>query len=435
VDNTASHSTKRSLPLLKRIIKRPVLVAVIGLLLTLLMLEIAARIVFGRSDRRFWGEQEALLQANTYNSRGLRDREYEYEKADDVHRILLLGDSVLIGFEVADDETFDYQLEWLLNNDPRTARGGIRYEVINGSHAGSSPLDEYLFLRDEGYKYDPDMVLYAYGLNEAVGLIEPSDVRYEPCTYARVDEEGNLLFDDQGELQVVKLPYDPDYVPDEPFGTHLNAWLIQSSKLYAAVIEPYLQRSRPLLRYVGNQFRKQDQMVFEHENFAVNPLPHDQGLRLDALEQIIVLTDNLAAEHGACLVNVAVPFNARVYPELAQDFYVGFDLLSDYWQYDKMDVWYSETFATHDMPYYLLSEAFIPAAETNKTLYVPGTIKSNSHWTAEGHRFAAESVYNWLIDNQLIPTNEQPEAVKCDSWVASHQTSEDVSSAQPAGSE
>ena len=47
----------------------------------------------------------------TINSKGLRDREHEYEKPDGVRRILVLGDSYVWGYGVADDEVFTEVLE------------------------------------------------------------------------------------------------------------------------------------------------------------------------------------------------------------------------------------------------------------------------------------------------------------------------------------
>lgn len=95
------------------------------------------------------------------NSKGLRDDEYAYEKKPGVFRILLLGDSVIAGLEVKKEEVLDTQLEHLLEKDGR-------YEVINAGVSGYGTDQSYLFLKNEGYKYHPDIIIYAAVFNDPV---------------------------------------------------------------------------------------------------------------------------------------------------------------------------------------------------------------------------------------------------------------------------
>ena len=87
------------------------------------------------------------------NSRGLRgSREYTYEKPDGVIRIVVIGDSFTFGHEVADDETFSHYLAEMLP--------GI--EVLNLGVHGYGHGQMLLYLKEEGVKYDPDVVLLGY---------------------------------------------------------------------------------------------------------------------------------------------------------------------------------------------------------------------------------------------------------------------------------
>ncbi|HIE97894.1 MAG TPA: hypothetical protein EYG03_09265 [Planctomycetes bacterium] len=90
----------------------------------------------------------------TINSKGLRDREYEYDKPDGVRRILVLGDSYVWGYGVADDEVFTEVLE--------TRLAGDRWQVINSGVSGWGTDQELLFLTHEGFKYSPDVVILAF---------------------------------------------------------------------------------------------------------------------------------------------------------------------------------------------------------------------------------------------------------------------------------
>jgi lysophospholipase L1-like esterase len=91
------------------------------------------------------------------NARGLRGPERGYEKPAGTARVLALGDSFVEAFMADDASTVTSRLEAHL------AGRGCRAEVINGGTVGYSTDQEYLFFRDEGRKYAPDVtVLFVY---------------------------------------------------------------------------------------------------------------------------------------------------------------------------------------------------------------------------------------------------------------------------------
>lgn len=94
------------------------------------------------------------------NSLGLRDSEIDLQKKDKM-RVLILGDSFVQGHGVEAEESFAEILEKRLNED-----GLGRYEVINAGVFGYSPLIEYLFLKKEGLRFKPDLVIVALTLTD-----------------------------------------------------------------------------------------------------------------------------------------------------------------------------------------------------------------------------------------------------------------------------
>jgi hypothetical protein len=92
------------------------------------------------------------------NSKGLRDVEHEYSKGPGVTRILVLGDSMTAAIQVPLADTFVKVVEEQL----RDAFPTSRFEVINAGVIGYGTTNELLFFRDEGYKYEPDIVLLAF---------------------------------------------------------------------------------------------------------------------------------------------------------------------------------------------------------------------------------------------------------------------------------
>jgi len=88
------------------------------------------------------------------NSKGLRGRERSYRPAPGVRRIVVLGDS----FMAAQEVEFEQSL-------PRLLERGLadrRVEVVNLAVSGYGTAQEYLYLKEEGLKYRPDLVVLAF---------------------------------------------------------------------------------------------------------------------------------------------------------------------------------------------------------------------------------------------------------------------------------
>jgi len=87
------------------------------------------------------------------NSKGLRGSlEFNYARHPRVKRVIALGDSFTFGADVSDDETFTYTLARLL---PDT-------EVLNLGVHGYGHDQMLLYLKQEGIKYQPDVVLLGF---------------------------------------------------------------------------------------------------------------------------------------------------------------------------------------------------------------------------------------------------------------------------------
>lgn len=95
------------------------------------------------------------------NSLGYRDREHSVEKPPGVFRIVVLGDSIGAGLRVERfEDTFPALLERLLRERGHNA------EVINLSVSGYNTLQEVETLKERGLRYQPDLILLAYALND-----------------------------------------------------------------------------------------------------------------------------------------------------------------------------------------------------------------------------------------------------------------------------
>lgn len=97
----------------------------------------------------------------TTNAQGFRDtRDYQYEKAPGVLRVLCLGDSQTEGFEARQENIYPKVIERKLS------RLGYRVEVMNTGISGFSTAEELAFLENEGLKYKPDVVVLGWFAND-----------------------------------------------------------------------------------------------------------------------------------------------------------------------------------------------------------------------------------------------------------------------------
>jgi acetyltransferase AlgX (SGNH hydrolase-like protein) len=99
-----------------------------------------------------------------YNAHGVRGPDRPYSKPPDVPRIVVLGDSFVDAYTVQIQDQFTEVLEASL---------GPRFEVINLGVTGYSTDQELLLLEEEGWKYQPDLVVLAFYYNDVWGNGSP----------------------------------------------------------------------------------------------------------------------------------------------------------------------------------------------------------------------------------------------------------------------
>ncbi|MGB2985226.1 MAG: GDSL-type esterase/lipase family protein [Phycisphaerae bacterium] len=112
-------------------------------------------------NARYWHTSPEVRVQFRINSMGIRsDREYTFKKPPGTIRIVGLGDSFTQGYEVDLKETYLYCLEEMLR-----ARG-YPVEVINLGVSGYGNAEELIMLREFGFRFDPDIVIVGYFIND-----------------------------------------------------------------------------------------------------------------------------------------------------------------------------------------------------------------------------------------------------------------------------
>jgi len=155
--------------------------ATLGVTFTLLVVEIAVRLLVPWGDYPRWFVQdqrygyfhhpnwkETYRYAHTnvswevrFNSLGLRDQEYDFARPG-AFRILLLGDSFTFGYGLEVEDLFDTKLESKLRES------GMDADVINAGVGGWGTLQEFQFARDHWEQLKPDVIVLTFCDNDHV---------------------------------------------------------------------------------------------------------------------------------------------------------------------------------------------------------------------------------------------------------------------------
>ncbi len=123
------------------------------------------------------------------NDAGFRDRDRSFAKPAGTTRVLCVGDSYTWAWGLDADVAYTRRLETLL-----TGRG-LDAEVINTGVPGYNTVQCLLYLRERGFAYQPDVVVYQASVNDftANRISAPGFVWSSP--WARLDADDAVEID------------------------------------------------------------------------------------------------------------------------------------------------------------------------------------------------------------------------------------------------
>lgn len=177
-------------------------------------------------NAHYWHiSQDVCIEFRT-NSKGVRaDREIPYAKPVGVRRIVVLGDSFGMGYEVSLEDAFTTRLERALN------AAGVRCEVVNLSVSGHGNAEELILLREEGLRYQPDLVLVAWNAGDLGDNVRSELFRLEG---------GHLVRNSTTYLPGIDLKRKLDR-------TVVYPWIAEYSMLHAWLRETITRNARAVL--------------------------------------------------------------------------------------------------------------------------------------------------------------------------------------------
>jgi lysophospholipase L1-like esterase len=275
------------------------------------------------------------------NANGLRDRDHTYERLSDSERILVLGDSFAWGYGVEERQRFSQLLETSMD-----------VEVINAGVSGYSTDQELLWFRDEGAKYDFDLVILVMTGNDigdnARQLV--NTIYHKPRF---VLENGRLVL--QG------YP-----VPETNAQGKLTYFLSQRSALAYFIVQRYFD----LLN------------IYQHSKDGQangGPPATTASAVTDSFAVTLALLDEMRS--------IAVSKDA------------GFMIVAtEHWWNGAPEQTYAGLLAALQQSGYLaLDVEALPGFEPDAML-----IPDDGHWNAAGHAFVAEAIQAFIEEGQLI---------------------------------
>lgn len=321
-----------------------------------------------------------------YNSKGYRGPEVPYEKPDNVYRILIIGDSFVEAIQVPYEQTFQARLQERLSQHETAER---RYEVVAMGRTGWGTVNETVFYQVEGYKYDADLVILMFYINDVAD-------NFPRFFYPNVNNTNYDFVFGEDTIQILDTNEEP-LPPNRP------------RLLYNALPEFLKQRSlaRLLIRMLDPPVPVQTPggvMTRVHPQFYIYvsdpPVEgYEEGWERTAAA-LNILADSVEAD-GAQLAVVPIFLGQEMITSVSN----WFPELTEGWQWDAglPDERLAEIFAGSEVllwparPYF---EAYARAAndEVYNLLYIP----EDGHFNQRGHEATYEAVYGWLVESGIV---------------------------------
>lgn len=212
------------------------------------------------------------------NSAGYRDREYPLLKPAGGVRVMMLGDSLTFGWGVKVEDTFADQLEKILN------KGAIvgEFEVINAGVGNYNTSMEVTAFMRNGYKFNPDIVVLNYFINDAEPTPKRAKSSFTEYSYAAVMLWGAL--DTVSRMYFGKADWKSYY--SGLYGDAQPGW--KQSKEAIAQLADYCKRKGIKLLLVNlPELHELSSYPFENVNSKVEEVAGQLGVPYDDMLPVV----------------------------------------------------------------------------------------------------------------------------------------------------
>ncbi len=312
------------------------------------------------------------------NSKGLRDREFYFDKKPDL-RILALGDSFTFGEGVEAEGTYPKMMEWILQK--KYPKENIA--VVNCGVSGYGNDQELNFLKREGVYYKPDLVILGLYMGNDFLDNEIGGVKRK-----RVKENG-FLYDVYIEKDI------HDSLKDKKLEILLfdfDRYLKRKSLAYFLIKKKFDY----LLWKLGLNENYDGYKMLDKENFHYfrKDLTERDMRGFDLTFNLIKGINRNAEKLGSKFLVILIPAGFQIYEDVFDGLIKACNLNKKDYSMERLDFLLQERLVKEGMP--VLNLLPILKENKEKELYAFG------HWTPITHRIAAEEIDKFIENTKLI---------------------------------
>jgi hypothetical protein len=294
--------------------------------------------------------------------------------------VLVLGDSFTEAAQVAEQESVVGRLETALN-----ARGADRYEVLNAGVGGWGTGQQLVYLREEGYRYEPEIVVVMLYLGNDV-----FDNSYTLQGRPRNPHEPYWVFRDDGQFEPIEFR---TRKPEEvgPLTRELRERTLLWNVFETGVLVK-LQEGEDDEELRANRFNLNKMIV--HATKSSDRQDDAWRVTLTLLQRV----RQLGEERRFQTVVAIVPAAYQVYDADWQALLTENRLKPDDWAADLPNAVLAANAGMVGAPMLDLLPALHEAAPGDERLYFP----YDRHWTPAGHAVAAREIERFLAERRLV---------------------------------
>ncbi|MFH0732151.1 MAG: SGNH/GDSL hydrolase family protein [Candidatus Omnitrophota bacterium] len=316
-------------------------------------------------EKEFIVKRDKIKVKIKRNAKGLRGKDYDYKKNKNINRILILGDSCAAGLEVTHDNLFSTVLEKLLRQHGKD-------EVINAGVRGYGTDQSYLYLKNKGCNYNPDIAIYLFCSNDPKDNIVFRDP-YKPFNKSCyiINKEGDLVLKGMPILIPTRSIQHEKWIMTDKKAELFYNEKKQRTTIFAQAIIDILYQSH-LYRWV--MLRIEDRII----NLRREKIPHF------VVKYQWSVTEKLIEK----MKNFCTSINAK---------FIIFEF-SNGAAYEKKDETLAAICSNLSVNYHNLYNDFHEASGGKRFFCFP----HDNHWNVEGHRFAADRFYEYLLKNKHV---------------------------------
>jgi len=275
------------------------------------------------------------------NQKGLRDREYSYERENNTGRILVIGDSFAWGYGVEESERFSELLE-----------ASLGVEVINAGVSGYSTDQEMLWFKEEGVKYDADLVILFF--------------------------TGNDIGDNYRQ-QIHTIYYKPRFVREEG-QLILTGYPVPRADQTAKSIYFLSQHSALAYFLVQNYF---------------DLLPFYRSFNVKANSTVSSISDTNSVGESFELTVALLDEMRKIAESKEAQFMI---VATDGWWNSPSGETYIDLLDTLKASGFLVLDVESMMGFDPEVMHIP----NDGHWSREGHEFVAEKIKNLIENNEML---------------------------------